>query len=222
MRYILRILFFGMAAVLTSHPCLGASLTLTVVQDPSSTADLSALTAGESVTFHVNLSGLDVANGQTLGTLEGTVAFDGSLLGQPSSILPGSIVPDASGFVTAANPGLADATYSSLFSNSGELITANGTLYEFTVVVQPVVAGSGVLSLDPSNGGFVAAFDASNNPVTIAFGPDLPFTVGAPAVPEPSSLVVFAAAGSIVVLARVWSAMHQRKTAPGAKGTKRL
>ncbi len=135
MRYVLRVLLVAIAAMLASQPCMGSSLTLSVVQDPSSHADLSALMAGQSVTFDVNLSGLDVANGQTLGSLEGTVAFDGSLLGQPSSISPGSVVPDPSGFLPALSSGTADASYLSLFSNSGDLITANGTFFSFTVVV---------------------------------------------------------------------------------------
>jgi hypothetical protein len=147
----------------------------------------------------VNLSGLDVASGQTLGSLEGTVAFNGSLVGQPLSIFPGAIVPDSSGFLTALNPGIADASYASALSNTGDLITANGSFFSFTVVVQPGVTGSGVLSFDPSNGGFVAAFDSNLNPLTIASGPDLPFSVGAAAaVPEPHTLVMAVIALAII------------------------
>jgi hypothetical protein len=178
---------------------MASGLVLSVVQDPSSHADLSALVAGQSVTFDVNLSGLDVVNGQTLGALEGTVAFDGSLLGQPLTISPGAIVPDSSGFVTAPSSGVADGSYVSLFSNSGALITENGTFFTFSVVVQPNVSGSGILSLDPSNGGFVSAFDADNNPVTVTPGADLPFTVvGSGLVPEPDSLGLAAVALGIV------------------------
>ena len=201
MRHLLRIQLLGIAAMLASQPCMG-SLTLSVVQDPSSNADLSALTAGQSITFDVNLAGLDVANGQTLGSLEGTVSFDGTLLGQPLSISPGAVVPDPSGFLTTVNPGLADASYYFGFSNSNSLITSNGTFYSFTVVVQPSVTGSGILSLDPSNGGFVAAFDANSNPVDIAPGADLPFSVGAAAVPEPDTLVM-AVIALAIILARV-------------------
>jgi hypothetical protein len=185
-------------ALLAAQPCMAGGLTLSVVEDPSSTADLSKLTAGQSVTFDVNLSGLDVAGGQTLGTLGGTVAFDGSLLGQPVSISPGAVVPDLSGFLPALASGTADASYLSLFSNSGDLITANDTFFSFTVVVQPSVTGSGVLSLDPSNGGYVAAFDSNFNPLTIASGPDLPFSVGAAAVPEPHTLIMAVIALAII------------------------
>jgi hypothetical protein len=201
MRYLLRVLLIGCAAMLTHDACLGDSLSLSVVQDPGSHADLSALMAGESVTFDVNLSGLDVADGQTLGSLEGTVVFDGSLLGEPVSISPGSIV-DPTGFSPASNPGLADGSYYFGYSDSGDLIAANGTLYSFTVVVQPSVTGSGILSLDPANGGYVAAYDADLNPVTIGTGSDLPFAVvGGAAIPEPSTLVM-AGTALITVLAR--------------------
>jgi hypothetical protein len=199
MRFILRIPLIFFAAMIATHPCMG-ELTLSVVQDPNSSADLSALTAGQSITFDVNLAGL---NGQTLGSLEGTVSFDGTLLGQPLSISPGAVVLDPSGFLTAVNPGLADATYYFGFSYSGALITDNGTFFSFTVVVQPGVTGSGVLSLDPNNGGFVSAYDANLNPVAIAPGADLPFSVGAAAaVPEPDTLVI-AVIALAIILARV-------------------
>jgi len=199
MRSILRIPLIFFAAMIATHPCMGGSLTLSVVQDPSSNADLSALTAGQSITFDVNLSGLDVTGGQTLGSLEGTVAFDGTLLGQPLSISPGAIVPpDPSGFLPALDSGKADASYL-----GSALITANGTFFSFTVVVQPGVTGSGVLSLDPNNGGFVSAYDANLNPVAIAPGADLPFSVGAAAaVPEPDTLVI-AVIALAIILARV-------------------
>jgi hypothetical protein len=200
MRHLLRIQLLGIAAMLASQACMASSLTLSVVQDPSSHADLSALMAGQSVTFDVNLSGLDVTGGQTLGSLGGTVAFDDTLLGQPLSISPGAVVPDRSGFLTAPVPasGMADASYVSLFSTSGDLITVNGTFFSFTLVVQPGVTGSGVLSLNPSNRGFVAAFDANNNPVAIAPGADLFFSVGAAAVPEPHTLVMAVIALAII------------------------
>jgi hypothetical protein len=97
------------------------------------------------------------------------------------------------GFLPALNPGLADATYYFGFSASNALITANGTFFTFAVVIQPGVRGTGMRSLNPTNGGFVAAFDVNNNPVDIAPGTDLPFSVGsAVSVPEPSSLMAVA------------------------------
>jgi hypothetical protein len=190
MRHLLPTAFLGLAAMLVSQPCVGSSLTLGVMQDPGSHADLNSLVAGQSVTFDVTLSGLDVVGGQTLGSLLGTVAFDGTLLGQPLSITAGPIVPDPTGFLSAPAPGVADASYLALFSVSGAVIAGNGTFFIFTVVVQSNVTGSGSLSLDPASGGYVAAFDANNNPVDITAGPGLSFTVGEAAVPEPRSLAM--------------------------------
>jgi hypothetical protein len=178
------------AAGLMARPCIAGGLVLSVVQDPSSHADLNALMAGQSVTFDVNLSGLDIADGQQLAALEGTVVFDASLLGQPSAISPGAVVPDSSGFLPAPSQGVADASYVSLFSNSGALIDSNGVFFTFTVVVQPDVSGSGVLSLNPNNGGFVSAFDPDFNPVTVTPGADLPFTVVNAVIPEPDSMTL--------------------------------
>jgi hypothetical protein len=195
------LLLSAVATMLLSHHAMGSALTLSVIQDPSSAVDLNALTAGQTVEFDVELSGLDVADGQTLGALLGTIAFDGSLLGQPVSETPGPVVPDSSGFLTSLNSGQADGSYYFLFSNSGSLITANGTFFSFTVVVQPNVVGSGMLSRDSNNGGFVAAYDGNNNPVDVGFGADLAFRVGASAVPEPPSLLL-ATVGFIFLLAR--------------------
>jgi hypothetical protein len=212
MKNLVRLKLIGAVILFFAHPCRASSLTLSVVQDPNSHADLSALAPGQSVTFDANLSGLDQAGGQALGSLEGTVAFDGSLLGQPLSMSSGTIVPDPTRFFTAANPGVADATYYFGFSVSQSPITTNGTFFVFTVEVQPGASGSGVLSLDPSNGGFVAAFDLNDNAVDIAAGADLPFTVGGAAVPEPASFAT-TALGLAVVLA--WSWRHHRRSRVG-------
>lgn len=178
------------AALFAARPCAAGGLTLSVVQDPSSTADLNALQAGQMVMLDVVLSGLDVADGQTLGTLGGTVVFDAALLGTPTVLSPGPIVPDPSAFLSTVDGGLADGSYSINFSLTNSPITMNGTFFTFSVVVQPNVVGSGAMSLNPSQGGFVDAFDINNNPVPIAPGPDLPFTVLGSAVPEPSSLLI--------------------------------
>jgi hypothetical protein len=177
-------------ASLVSPPCMASGLVLTVVQDPSSTIPLNDLNAGQSVMFDVNLSGLDVAGGQTIGTLGGTVVFSANLLGTPTVLASGPIVPDPTGFLSSISGGVADSTYSIVFSNSGSAITANGTFFTFDVTVQPKVAGSGVFSLNPSQGGFLDAFDANGNPLAIEAGTDLPFTVLGAAVPEPSTLLM--------------------------------
>lgn len=176
------------ALLLAARPCAASGLTLSVVQDPSSTANLDALQAGQTVMFDVDLSGLDVADGQTLGSLGGTVVFDTTLLGSPTVLAPGPIVPDPNAFLSTVDEGLADGSYASVFSAMNLSITMNGTFFTFDVVVQPNIGGSGVLSLDPNQGGFVFALDVNNNPVNIAPGADLPFTVIGAAVPEPSAL----------------------------------
>src|SRR5438045_1694307 len=92
-----------------------ADLTLTVSEAASSTANLNALTPGESVTLDVTLSGLTT---ESIGFLGATLNFDASLLGTPLSITPGSIVPfDTSGFLTGPGPGVADASYYFGFNN---------------------------------------------------------------------------------------------------------
>jgi hypothetical protein len=93
------------SAWLLQGPSARADLQLSITQDPSSTADLNALTPGEQVTFDVTLSGLDVAGGQTIGTLGGTVTFDQSLLGTALSITAGGIVPDPTGFLNSFSNG---------------------------------------------------------------------------------------------------------------------
>jgi hypothetical protein len=188
--------------LLAAHPCMASGLILSVVQDPSSNVDLSALQAGQSVVFDVNLSGLDIAGGQEIGTLGATVVFSQSLLGTPTAISPGTIVPDPTGFLSDLGGGSADATYSLFFSNSGAPIAANGTFFTFSVNVQPSVSGDGILSLNPNEGGFVDAFDTGGNPLTINAGQDLAFSVEGSAVPEPSGLTMIGIAMTVIVWLR--------------------
>jgi hypothetical protein len=175
-------------ASMAVRPCVAAGLTLSVVQDPSSMVDLNNLQAGQTILFDAVLSGLDVAGGQALASLEGTVVFSSAILGTPTVPSPGAIITDATGFRPTNGSGFADASYLSAFSDSNTPITMNGTFFTFGVTVQPNVSGSGALSFDPSQGGFVAAFDTDFNQLSIAAGPDLPFTVIGSSVPEPGML----------------------------------
>ncbi|WP_165228128.1 PEP-CTERM sorting domain-containing protein [Aquisphaera insulae] len=155
-----------------------AELTLSLAAE---SADLDHLAVGQAVRFDVILSGL--APGDALAYLAGTVTFPGGLLGTPTDVAAGAIVPDPTGFVGAGFDGAADAFYDAVFfSTTNTPITSNGVFYSFEVVVLQV--GSGVLSFDVSS---LAAADGSNDPVSLAAGPDLPFTV-VRAVPEPASL----------------------------------
>ena len=67
-----------------------------------------------------------------------------------------------------------------------------------------------MLSLDPASGGFVAAFDVNNNPIDIAPGGDVSFSVlSGTGVPEPGSLllaaITFALALARAAVARIRS-----------------
>jgi hypothetical protein len=171
-------------------PASRADVVLSVTQDPSSTADLAALQVGDSITFDVTLSGLDVAGNQALGTIGATLNFDPVTFGIPASITPGTIIPDTTGFLTAPAAGVADASYTSVLANTSAEISSNGLFFEFTLVVQASGAGAGVVGFS-----FVDALDPNFGPVNISSGPDLAYRVNA--VPEPSSL-------SLIVLAGAW------------------
>ena len=174
-------------ALMAVRPCAAAGLTLSVVQDPGSMVDLNNLQVGQTILFDVVLSGLDVTGGQALGSLEGTAVFSSTLLGTPTVPSPGAIIADSSGFLASSGSGSADASYVNVLSNSNTPITMNGTFFTFSVTVQPNVSGSGALSFDPNQGGFVAAFDTDFNVLSISAGPDLPFTVIGSSVPEPGA-----------------------------------
>jgi hypothetical protein len=100
----------------------------------SPTPDLTHLQVGQAVTFNVNLSGLN--SGDALAYLAGTVVFDATLLGTPTSVPAGAIVPDASGFLGTGFSGAADAFYDAIFfSSTNARITTNGTFFAFDVTV---------------------------------------------------------------------------------------
>jgi len=182
-----------------------ADLLLAVSQDPSSTADLNALTPGEQVAFDVTLSGL--TTGQQIGTLGATLVFDPSLLGAPLSVTPGAIVPDITGFLTAPvpSPGVADASYEFLFANSLAPITSNGVFFQFTVAAQGPAA-SGSISFQ-----YVDAYDTSNSDIPINGGPALPFQV-VTSVPEPNTLLVVAFVGSLLSIRHVRLWLRRNRT----------
>jgi hypothetical protein len=176
-----------------------AGLILAVSQDSSSSANLNALSPGEQVKFDVSLSGLDIASNQQIGTLGATLAFDSNLLGMPLSIVPGSIVPDTSAFLTSPAAGIADASYSDVFSSTNESIATNGLFFQFTVVAQSVF-GSGNLSVS-----FVDAFDPNFNSIPISSGPELSFQVTpqSGAVPEPGTFFLLASAAVLLTFCQV-------------------
>ncbi len=101
----------------------------------SETPDLSHLTVGQTVRFDVQLSGLNP--GDQLDYLAGTVDFDSNLLGTPTQVAAGAIVPDPTGFVGTPFIGVADAFYDAVFfSVTNTPISSNGTFYTFDVKTQ--------------------------------------------------------------------------------------
>ena len=118
-------LMIGLAAtslLLGAQTCRAGSL----VSLSTTAPDLNNLTVGQKLTLDVNLSGIG-SPADNLDFLAATVKFDSSLLGTPT-ITPGSIVPDLSGFKSAATAGLADANYDALFA-AGKPIASNGAFY---------------------------------------------------------------------------------------------
>jgi hypothetical protein len=160
--------------------------------------DPSHLGVGQTVRFDVTLSGLKA--GDQLDYLAGTVTFDSGLLGSPTQVAPGAIIPDMSGFVGTGFVGAADAFYDAVFfSLTNTPITTDGTFYTFDVVTRK--PGTGSLSFDLTS---LAAADGTDTPVPLGAGPPLDFTIlpsQTAAVPEPGSLAqaltaLFACAGT--------------------------
>ena len=153
-----------------------AQLTLSLSSDP---VDLSALTPGHMFMVDVEVSGLQP--GDDLEFLATTVTFDDSLLGTPTSISPGAIIPDISGFTTAALPGSADAVFDAIFASSGDPITTNGIFFSFDVTAAAIgTGGIGISFVDAQ----LTADLPDETPVVL--GPDLNYEI----VPEPASITI--------------------------------
>ena len=157
------------------------------------TVDLANLYVGQEFTVEVLLSGLQSAD--ELNYLGGTVTFDSALLGTPSSITAGAIVPDLAGFTGFGITGLADGNYDVLFAAMpDQRIATNGALYSFRVTAQQ--AGAGLIELDISS---LAARDTLDTEVPVDIGLSLAYTInGDPnVVPEPASWLVFVGIGCL-------------------------
>jgi hypothetical protein len=151
----------------------------TILSLSTDAPDLTSLAVGQSFNVQVSLSGLNT--GDTLDFLAATVVFDAAVLGTPTLAI-GPIVPDPTGYIQSALPGLADASYDDLFAASGSPIAANGLFYSFSVTVQG--PGQGTIAFD-----FVdsSGSDASGAPLpTVTAGDPLTFATVS-AVPEPSA-----------------------------------
>ncbi|HEX8204351.1 MAG TPA: PEP-CTERM sorting domain-containing protein [Isosphaeraceae bacterium] len=140
--------------------------------------NLSNLAPGQTVTVNVELAGLEA--GETLDSLGATIVYPASQFGEPTALTAGSIVPEASGFLGAGGPGLADAVYDALFATNRTPISSNGVFFTFDVIAQ--AAGAGQFVID------VATAQQGEDAVPIASGPGLGFQVQA--IPEPSALLL--------------------------------
>jgi hypothetical protein len=198
-RFLILVVISSFLAVTQSVSVATAGPMLSVAAD---SADPSNLSVGQVVQFDVSLSGLGA--GDSLDYLAGTVVFPTSLLGTPSNVSAGAIVPDPSGFMSAGFAGSADAFYDAVFfSNTHTPITTNGIFFTFDVTAQ--APGSGNLAFDPTT---LAANDGSNNPITLDAGPPLPFDIhGTASTPEPASLVLLLSGLCAMVAARGCPAM---------------
>jgi hypothetical protein len=186
----------------------------------SSPADVNHLTVGQSVTFDVNLSGVDPAvMGTFLSYLAATVEYDSTLLG-PSTVIAGAIVLDAdpanftgTGFPSLTNK--ADAFYDSSFPDPlSAPIFESGTFFSFTVMT--LAAGDGTISFES------AAATLATDPIqTDQFTPDtssLSFHIETSAVPEPSSHVLLLSAALVGVVAALTRRRRRQRPRAGGPG----
>jgi hypothetical protein len=154
-------------------------------------ADLADIHVGEMVSFDVMLTGIP---SEGLSSLSAEVDFNSAVFGTPSAIAGGAILPypdpTDNGFAPLSFPGSAQGGYDTFFAPATTPITSDGVFFSFTVTA--LNAGSGSFSFSPAgtaafdtNGFQVADFTLSAPP-TIAVLDD-----NVPAVPEPSSFVLF-------------------------------
>jgi hypothetical protein len=176
----------------------GANLLLTL----SSPDDLNHLTVGQVAHVDVSMTGL--AAGEQLVTLTSGVTYSLGLLGPPTLVQAGPIVPDPlnalADFQTTTTANEADASFLTSSNAAAKDITSNGDFYSFQVT--GAALGTGSFHFDPL--ALIAEqFDPGNpnSPIlrTVDAGPALNFTV---VVPEPQSgllgLTVAAAVGALV------------------------
>jgi hypothetical protein len=163
-----------------------ADLLLTLASNP---ADLSALSVGQTIEIQVSLSGLgDGGNPTQLSALTADVSFPVGIFGSPLSVTEGGIVPSpALSFTPVSTSGTAGGVFDNIFLPvPGPVIDSTGLFFKFQVTA--LAAGSGVFSLAPPPG----AFDELGGAIVVISGSDLPFTVVGGAIPEPSSVLLFA------------------------------
>lgn len=192
MKHLLSSGFALLSLALLAGPA-GADFALTL----SSPDNLSNLTVGQHVTFQVSLSGLGAAD--TLDSLATDIDFPTGAF-TISTITPGGIVPDITGFSGGFDNKSASGNYDDLFANSGSPISANGLFFSVTATV--AMAGtSGTVSLANQTAfqGFNQITPADNTP-----GGGLAFSISpAAAVPAPPGMFLAGWGAFLLLLARL-------------------
>jgi len=154
---------------------------------------------GQPVRVNIGISGLEP--GTRLELLAGRVDFTPTVLGSPSTVLPGSIVASPTAtpldFLWFVNGGVADVSFQTNSPLPEFLISADGVFA--TIVLTPIALGAGQLSISFSD---ALAFNPADPglPVEVptTAGPAISFTV---VIPEPS-LVLVGFGGSMAMLTR--------------------
>lgn len=168
----------------------------------SSPDNLSNLTVGQQVTFQVTLSGADASN--TLDELQTDITWLSNVFSvSPSNIIPGSIVPDLTGFsgTSVANTISASGLYDNFATTviPGPSISSSGLF--FSVIVKAATAGAGSVTLANQTGfqGFNQITIADNTP-----GGGLDFTISpAAAVPAPPGMILAGSGAFLLLLGRL-------------------
>jgi hypothetical protein len=161
----------------------------------STGANLSNLTVGQTVTFNVNLTGLQPGN--TLNFLDATLHYDPGIFGLATNIKNGAILPnplfDPADFGTTTGAGLIDGGFFTTGPSPSAEIASNGVFYSFDLMA--IGAGKGVIGFDFTVGGLKLSSQSESIQFTPTPGPDLAYTVkaastggGGGAVPLPSSV----------------------------------
>jgi len=146
---------FTASVLLAGWPCLAVTLSL------SSAHDVSALLMGDTARIDVTLG--ELGGEDELVVLEASALFDGAILGTPTAVAAGAIVPGSLAqppdFATFAAPGQADASFVTFHVSPIEHIINTGVFYSFDVTAAQPGVGSVVLDgltlhaelVDPQN-----------------------------------------------------------------------
>lgn len=168
----------------------------------SSSANLTQLKVGDTITVEVNLS--DIESGPDLVFVGTTVDFDGALF-EPTAIHAGPIVPNGdSALSSILGLGSVDAYFETFSDQTSDHLVSSGIFYSFDLVA--IAPGDGLLDL---SFWLTAAYDPESpagSLIDSSAEAGLPFFIG---VPEPHSFLLAASGG----LAAAWMIRHRRRAA---------